>query len=302
VDVYEVVLALLVHQRGEYDLVHVHSYLSTFPGKLMSGLFDIPVVFTIRGVSIDTKEGLSSTGGGIASRVRKRIERFVSVEMNYDAMISVNKQFVEQYGHAHRRIRYVPNGVDTGRFEADPPTDATDFLFVGRLVGQKRVSDLLRSFAEVRRSKEAATLTIVGEGPLESELRREARELGLGGSIEFAGRVPYEEMPAVYRSTDVFVLPSVWEGHPRVMLEAWSSSRPVIGTAVSGIEEFIADGENGWLVPVRDESALAERMAWCMEHPEAVEEAGRRAREEVIEEFSWQAIAEKTLDLYEDLL
>jgi len=295
-------LTPLIYCPDQYDLVHAHTYIPGFPASMFGKLRDVPSVYTVRGTSVDAESSVSSVSAGFVGRIKKRIERFLVADVNYTTVISVNRDFTERFGHCHDDVRFIPNGVDTERFNADPPTDATDFLFVGRLVGKKGVDVLLDAFESVHENRPEATLTIVGEGPLGDQLRETASQNGLDDAVRFAGRVPYEEIPSYYEQADVFVLPSEWEGHPRVMIEAWSSSRPVLGTEIEGVEEFVEEGETGWLVPFDDSERLAEQMIWCVDNPDAVEECGRNGREVAEAEYSWDAIADQTFDLYRELI
>jgi len=292
----------LLYCRSGYDIVHAHTYIPGFPGRLYNLLYGTPIVYTVRGTSVDAEAGVESASAGPVGRLKKRIERFLVADLNYSTVISVNRDFIERFGHCHDDIRFLPNGVDVQKFAAPPPEDATDFLFVGRLAGKKGVDDLLEAFALVHDSHPEATLTIVGEGPLKADFERQAKRLGLGNVVSFEGHVPYEEIERVYAAADVFVLPSEWEGHPRVMLEAWASSRPLVGTAVEGIEEFVRADETGWLVPFDAPEILADRLRWCIDHPDAVRSCGETAREVVEAQYSWKAIADQTHDIYRELV
>lgn len=285
----------------DYDLVHAQCYVPAIPGKILSRLLDIPIVYTIRGTSIAADSSLGSTDGSPMSKVRKRIERLLAVDFDYDSVISVNRNFVQRFDDEHDNLSFIPNGVDTEKFRGSPPEEVENLLFVGRLVGKKRVDVILKAFAKLREGGEDLSLTIIGEGDLEDELHDLAVRLGITDDVEFLGRVPYEEIDDYYRNADLFVLPSEWEGHPRVMLEAWASSVPMVGTNVEGIVEFIEEGETGWMVPYDDVDALADQISWCIDNPEAVTDCGAAARDVIEAEYSWDAVAEQTCDIYADL-
>jgi glycosyltransferase involved in cell wall biosynthesis len=295
-------LTPLLYCPDDYDLVHAHTYIPGFPASIFGKLRDIPSVYTVRGTSVDAESSVSSVSAGVVGKLKKRVERFLVSDLDYTTVISVNRDFIDRFGDKHDDIRFIPNGVDTEKFNADPPTDVTEFLFVGRLVGKKGVNVLIESFEKVYDERPEATLTIVGEGPLGDKLREKVEQRGLSSAVTFAGRVPYEKIPSYYQDADVLVLPSEWEGHPRVMIEAWSSSRPVLGTNIEGIEEFINEDETGWMVPFDNPEHLAEQMIWCVDHPDAVKQCGRNGRRVVEEEYSWDAIADRTYSLYLELV
>ncbi len=133
-------------------------------------------------------------------------------------------------------------------------------LYVGALLPKKGVFDLLRAFAELRNRLDAV-LTVAGAGPGRSDLERLCRELKLGEAVEFCGEVASDEALAqLYRRADVFVLPSLAEGVPRVLLEAMANSVPVVATAVGGVPDLVTPGHNGLLVEPQRVDALAEAI------------------------------------------
>jgi Glycosyltransferase len=155
-------------------------------------------------------------------------------------------------------------------------------LYAGVLTPLKGIHHLIRAFARVVQEFPEAWLEIVGrdENPeYAEELRREVVRLGLNGLVSFVGEVSQVELANRMRHSCVFVLPTYSEGLPRVVFEAMATGVPVIATAVSGIPEIVKDGITGFLVPLGDEEALAERLRWVLKHPQEVEDMGRRARE-----------------------
>lgn len=100
---------------------------------------------------------------------------------------------------------------------------------------------------------------------------------GLPSHVRFFGRVNHDKLAELYSKASVYVLPSLLEGLARSGLEAMSAGLPIIATKATGLTDFITDGIEGWIVPARDVDAIANRLRWCVEHPEAVREAGEAA-------------------------
>ncbi len=127
---------------------------------------------------------------------------------------------------------------------------------VGRLAPQKATHVLLEGFARYRtRSSRPSRLVVVGSGSLENELKARSVELGLAGSVVWAGF--REDIPAVMSSFDVFALSSEYEGFGIVLLEAMAAGKPIVATKVSAIPEVVEDGETGLLCPVNDPSEFS---------------------------------------------
>lgn len=170
-------------------------------------------------------------------------------------------------------------------------------LAVARLVPQKDIATLLRAFAILVREIPDVLLLLVGSGPLEAALRRQAAGLGLQERVAFAGTVPYEQLPAYYAACDVLALSSVYEGNARVLAEAAAAAKAVVCTAVSGASDTILDGETGYIVPIGDHVAMAERLSRVLRHPETAREMGEGARRHVLALYD----AEKLLAGFRDL-
>nr|WP_255616501.1 glycosyltransferase [Microvirga puerhi] len=197
-------------------------------------------------------------------------------------------------------ISVIPNGVDGERFRPDRRGDARArlrLLFVGRLQHQKGIDVLLRAMTQV--ASPDMELLVVGDGPERNMLKAMAREFAIQDNVMFHGWADRSELPILYQSADIFVLPSRDEGMPNVLLEAMASGLPAIATRISGSEELVVDGETGFLVPPDDANTLANAISLLSADSSLRENLGRNARVRVEREFNWRAVAEAYLDLVE---
>ncbi len=144
-------------------------------------------------------------------------------------------------------------------------------------------------------------LRVVGDGSLRRDLPEVARRLGVEGLVSFSGAVSGAEMPAVYRAADLFVLPSLVEGMPNVVLEAMASGLPVLATRIPGSEELVLHGKTGFLVPPSDPRALTDSLAALLEGDRLRAEMGLCARSQA-EARSWRRVAESYLILFHQIL
>lgn len=162
-------------------------------------------------------------------------------------------------------------------------------LFVGRLCSQKNLPLLLEVVKALRPGngscaadrRTAFEVIIVGEGPREAEIRATVRREGLESCIHFRGVVSRDRIADVFAEADIFLLTSDYEGYPRVLMEAAAAALPVVTTAVSGADEAVADGESGFIVPVRSPGAFAEKLALLLENPELRVRMGQAGREQI---------------------
>ncbi len=185
-------------------------------------------------------------------------------------------------------IPILPNGVDAENFRPpEPPreTGGATLVCVGRLIVRKGQRHLLRALALM---PERVRLLLVGTGDDEKTLRDLSAELGLSDRVEFRGFVSRDDMPAVYREADLFVLPSQNEGMSIALLEAMASGLPIAVTDTGGTEELLQG--NGALVPWADPKGLAVVLDGLLADPAALARMGERSRELALG-YAWPAIA-----------
>jgi glycosyltransferase involved in cell wall biosynthesis len=177
-------------------------------------------------------------------------------------------------------------------------------LYVGRLSAEKGVEDLVRAFARLRAGGREVTLLILGSGPLESQVRSVATDLGVADRIRMIPPVPHVSIPRYYRCADVVVVPSrttarIAEQFGRVVIEALSCGRPVIGSSAGEVPALIARTGGGWVYPEGDIEALAVRLDQVLGDQRGREEVGCRGRASVLEHYSTQAEAGALRRLFE---
>jgi glycosyltransferase involved in cell wall biosynthesis len=148
-----------------------------------------------------------------------------------------------------------------------------------RLIERKKVHVLIEAFAILRREIPEARLVVLGDGPERARLEKLATDLGAAEAVEFTGRVTHREVVTRIAASHVFALPSIRESLGTVYLEAMSSGVPVVGTIGEGIADFIAHGEDGFLVPPNDPEPVVRVLRALHSSPEfsrRIAEAGRR--------------------------
>ena len=241
----------------------------------------------------------------LADRVLGRRSRLILTNAE-----AVKRFLIERIGLAEARIRVIRNGLDLVEFDALAARGPTAPLpdsgpgpllgTVGRLEPQKGMTFLVAAMGELKRSGVSARLWIVGDGPDRGDLERQAEAWGVRDSVAFLGR--RDDVPALMRRFDVFVLPSLWEGLPNVALEAQAASRPVVATTVDGTPEAVGDGETGLLVPPREPAAMATAIAALLADPGRRESMGAAGRERVARMFGMERMVAETEHAYQEAL
>lgn len=172
--------------------------------------------------------------------------------------------------------------------------------FVGRLTPQKDPLTFVRMLAALRQARPDVQGLIVGDGPLRPEVEQAARAHGLSSSCRFLGE--RSDVAALLVAMDVFVLTSVSEGFPFVVLEAMAMECPVVATGVNGVPEIVEDGVTGRLVPRGDAATLTRATIEILDTPEAGRGMGRAGRQRVVQRFTAQRMVAETQALYVRLL
>jgi glycosyltransferase involved in cell wall biosynthesis len=164
-------------------------------------------------------------------------------------------------GIPESRILAIPNAVDTDRFAhiRRAPDAAPRFVYIGRLEAEKGLDKLLEAFSRILPAHPSATLLLVGTGRLEDALKEEAAQLGIAASVTFAGFS--NDIETQLADGNIGVLCSRIEGLSNALLEAMASGLPMVGSRISGTEDFIRHGENGWLFEPDDAADLAACLA-----------------------------------------
>lgn len=283
------------------DIVHTHGGRANLYGRIAAKLAGVPVVVTTVHSHIDLDYAIPWQNRWYA--VVDKCTWSLA-----DGLIAVSTELAQalvQKGLARRKVRVVHNGITAGELgsvavhtEFALPSSAKVVCAVGRLVPVKRFDILLEALAIVLVQYPDTHLLLVGEGPLEHELKDRAKDLGLATHITFTGY--RRDARAIMRAADVFVVSSDMEGHPIVLLEALSGKVPVVATAVGGIPEVITSGNNGLLVDPRNPVGLAHAISSILENPSAARVMAERGKTWVDNNATAAAMAKKTVELYEE--
>jgi len=186
------------------------------------------------------------------------------------------------------KLVYVPLGIDAAEFRpssARPVGPPPHVLCVGRLAPEKGQALLLEALAALNSTGLALHLRLVGDGPDRKFLEHRAAELGIASSVEFAGWVDQWRLMKLYAETDLFVLPSLAEGIPMVLMEAMAMEIPCVAPRITGIPELIADGVEGMLYAVGDVEDLTNKIRALAESADRRHKIGQQARVRVLREY-----------------
>lgn len=278
------------------DVAYAPEYLST---GIISTFGNIPVVLT--------------TPGNIFERIANGnpFDRSMTEVLKVAARLSAHNCLLintickelawwwERTGTPVERIAVFPYGVSADVFHPIPDARVglalaakqQVILYVGRLSKEKHVDTLLQAAAHLAEGRLQIQVHVLGDGPERQHLERSAAELHIEDHIVFHGQVPRVDLPLWYSAADAVVVASSSEPGPRVMLEAMACGTPFVGTPIGGMVDLVEPGITGYLSPVGDAPALAERLRWILDHPEEARTVGASARDYVRENLTWDGVA-----------
>jgi len=196
--------------------------------------------------------------------------------------------------------------IDHDRRQLGIPQGHRVVGIVGRIVREKGYREFLEMAKELSRRHDDIRFLVVGDNlpsdrdPYGPVLRRRVREEGLEKRFVFTGFT--SEVPKYLRMMDIFVLPSYREGFPRSALEAMATELPVVATNIRGCREAVVHGETGFIVPPKDAKALAEAVAFLLEHPEKAKAMGRAGRERAVKLYDQRVVADRFVGAFDRLL
>lgn len=266
------------------EAVHVHAHFAHDPAYV--ALLTRRLTGTSYSFTGHARDLYQIAPGALAERVREA-EFVATVTEHNRGVIRRAADGVDTPVHV------IPQGTDTARFTPAPgrPPRPPALLAVGRLVAKKGFDVLLDACALLAADGRRFHCTIVGEGPAEGALRTRIGALGLADRVTMAGPVPQDDLVAVYRGSDAFVLPATVtadgdsDALPTVLLEAMACGLVVVTTPVGGIAELVTDGADGLLVPSDDAPALAATLARLLDDPDLAARLGAAGRRTAVERF-----------------
>jgi glycosyltransferase involved in cell wall biosynthesis len=291
--------AFLLQHGRRYDAWHVHigHHLGAVT-CLLGALLGKPVVLKISGWWELEQGLLAPDRNPLDVLARSWLKRAGTIQAISTRIASE----LTRHGFPADRILVLPNAVDTSRFRVRAglrkPGAPFTAVFVGRLVEEKGLGTLMEAWAEAFHGRTDVRLRLVGGGPLEQPLGQQAAALGIAAQVEFLGH--QDRVEEILAEADVGVLPSRIEGLSNTLLEFMACGLPPIASRVSGSEDFVVPGRNGWLFPVSDAKALAACLREAGGLPaERLFELGRQARADVESAAAVSTVVGRLLSLYQ---
>jgi glycosyltransferase involved in cell wall biosynthesis len=294
-------LVRLIKAEG-IDLVHTHGFRADFYGRVAGILSSVRQISTIH-VSLfdylDTPVLIRWLYILIDKALSFKTTKFLCIS---NAM----REDIRKLGVKDHKIELIHNGVDAAHFyprnsegkiqDLGILTNGPIIGTVGRMVPEKGHVHLIKALQRLKPEWENIRCIFVGDGPMLSQLKQMAFNLGVADNCIFCGIRP--DVESIYSVFDVFVLPSLREPFGLALLEAMISRVPVVATDAGGPRDFIKTGVNGVLVPPKDDRALARRISYLLKNKQHADALAKMGRETALDHFNIEGTVKKIESVY----
>jgi glycosyltransferase involved in cell wall biosynthesis len=302
--IWQKVKALL--QEEKIDLVHIHGTRATSNIYWAAKNLRLPIIYTIHGWSFHDDQSLFVKKGRIL------FEKWITQKTNCNISVSISNQKTGQDHIPNFESVVIHNGIDLEKFDPDNKErknlrhqlkmaeDAIVISFVGRITLQKDPHTLIKAFKKVVAIQPKAILLIVGNGDMKEEAIELAKALQIEESIVFENF--RTDVADVLFSSDIYCLPSLWEGFPIGLLEAMAMRKAVIATKVDGSCEIIQHNKNGILTEPQNTEMLADVLLDLINDKNLRAQLGSEARRTIVKDFDVCKMTRKIENVYVSIL
>ncbi|WP_271397042.1 glycosyltransferase family 4 protein [Salinicoccus roseus] len=299
------------------DVVHVHTPVAAALGRIAAKIAGVPnVIYTAHGFYFH--EGMNKATYRLFFSIEKYIGRmftdYIFTQSKEDYELSVKSDFLKTNNYLH-----ISNGIDlNNQFNIDRidneeieklkeelkiQDDTIVFSFLGRLVREKGIAELLNAFSVLQKEYSNIKLLCMGsllDSERDSSIGEEIERFENNDDIVFLGQVENPEY--YYALSDVYILPSYREGMPRSIIEAMAMNNAIIATDIRGSREEVSQGENGLLVKVKSVTDLVQAMRTLIVKPETIKEMKKHGRNKALNEYDEEEVVNKQLKVFNKLL
>ncbi|MDT8371113.1 MAG: glycosyltransferase family 4 protein [Gammaproteobacteria bacterium] len=274
-------------KNNPIDIMHVHGMR---PLEATKGL-DIPVLFTNHTSGYLRR---LEKGQKVHGELAKRLAHICHVLAPSEELCEATRTIGFK-----NPIDFIPNAVDITRFTPaeNRPERPVTILLARRLVDKNGVTVYAEAVSALKGLD--VHLLFAGNGPERAKVEQILKENGMYDKSTFLGDISNQQMPDIYRSADISVLPSFMEATSITGLESMACGLPLVGTRVGGIPTLISESETGILVPSGDPNSLGKALVELVNNPILREEMGLKARKKAEQQFSWLSIAARTAAIYQ---
>ena len=292
----------------KFDIIHIHDWLTAEAGVSSKHFLNKSLVSTVHSTEVGRSQGLHNPDSFLIDG----IEWWMTYEAKRVIVCSnsVKWELESHFNLPHDKVTVIPNGVEISNFNLNINREEVKrrygikpneriVLFIGRLVPQKGVDTLIKAVPLIIQRHRDARILIAGDGWSRTYLEELVKSMGLRDHVRFLGFISDWELADLMVAADVLVVPSVYEPFGIVALEGMAAGTPVVATNIGGLSEIIEHDKTGVLVYPRNPESIAWGVNRVLSDRKYADWLVRNARKKVLEAYSWEEIAKRTVEVYE---
>ncbi|MCD6593180.1 glycosyltransferase family 4 protein [Candidatus Bathyarchaeota archaeon] len=292
----------------KFDIIHIHDWLTAEAGVSSKHFLNKSLVSTVHSTEVGRSQGLHNPDSFLIDG----IEWWMTYEAKRVIVCSnsVKWEIESHFNLPHDKVTVIPNGVEVSTFNLNINREEVKrrygikpneriVLFIGRLVPQKGVDTLIKAAPLIIQRHRDARILIAGDGWSRTYLEELVKSMGLRDHVRFLGFISDWELADLMVAADVLVVPSVYEPFGIVALEGMAAGTPVVATNIGGLSEIIEHDRTGVLVYPRNPESIAWGVNRVLSDHKYADWLVRNARRKVLEAYSWEEIAKRTVEVYE---
>ena len=285
---------------NEYDIVHYFfslptAFLSILPGRHHK----LPYIVSLRGSDVP-KYDIYNKRLELLHKIYLPVTKHIWKKAKSVVAVTNSLKQTALQTNPRQSINVIPNGIDINVFSPNTKIKSDDdekfrLITVSRLIKRKGIQDVLKALSEI--DDNCISLTIIGEGNYENELKSMSAKLGLNSRVKFIGFCPRNDIPSYFWQSDAFILLSLAEAFGNVIAEAMACGLPIIGANQGGIPDLV-NNENGILVQSEDIAQIKSAINTMRNNKEMRIKMGKINSEKIANQYNWKHIAEAYKEIY----
>ena len=297
----------IIAKEGNFDVIHAHDWLVAYAAKTLKVSYNLPIVSTIH-----------ATEAGRNNGIREEQQKYINDTewmLTYESSeVIVNSNYMKNelqrlFGLPFEKINVIPNGVSASNFTVSERDydfrrryamdNEKIILFMGRLVYEKGVQNLIAAMPKILNNYHDAKLIVAGKGGMLGELQQEVRNLGLGNKVYFTGQLSPKQVQKMYKCADIAVFPSTYEPFGIVAIESMLLGVPTVVSDVGGLNEIVDHGVNGMKSYAGNPNSLADSILTLLFDHKLCDTIVKNAKQKVKTQYNWTKIAQDTHFTYQ---
>lgn len=297
----------IIAKEGNFDVIHAHDWLVAYAAKTLKVSYNLPIVSTIH-----------ATEAGRNNGIREEQQKYINDTewmLTYESSeVIVNSNYMKNelqrlFGLPFEKINVIPNGVSASNFTVSERDydfrrryamdNEKIILFMGRLVYEKGVQNLIAAMPKILKNYHDAKLIVAGKGGMLGELQQEVRNLGLGNKVYFTGQLSPKQVQKMYKCADIAVFPSTYEPFGIVAIESMLLGVPTVVSDVGGLNEIVDHGVNGMKSYAGNPNSLADSILTLLFDHKLCDTVVKNAKQKVKTQYNWTKIAQDTHFTYQ---